>query len=250
MRQKILLTLSAIFILLVIWFMLSASDLINKLFLPTPLEVAGKLSNLIATGEILPDIIATLYRTIIGFLIGCAIGISIGLVMGYYEKIYNSLEFIVDFFRSVPATALFPLFLLFFGIGDEAKIAVVVFASSLIIIVNTMYGVRNRSQIRTAFAKTLKLGKFDLFKKVILPDSMPHIFAGLRIAVSISLILAVVTEMFIGTSIGLGRRIMDAQLVYRIPEMYAAIILTGTIGYLINWFVLFIERKKIHWSGK
>ena len=250
MKQKILFTMFAIFILLIIWSLLSVSGVINKLFLPTPLEVAGKLIDLIGTGEIFPDIFATLYRTLIGFLIGSTVGIVIGLVMGYYKKIYNSLEFIVDFFRSIPATALFPLFLLFFGIGDEAKIAVVIFASSLIVIVNTMYGVRHRSQIRSNFAKTINLEKINLFKKVILPDAMPHIFAGLRIAISISLILAVVTEMFIGTSLGLGRRIIDAQLVYRIPEMYSAIILTGILGYLINWLVLFVERRKIHWSGK
>ena len=250
MKEKILLTLLSVFALIIIWSLLSVSGLINKLFLPTPLEVAGKLIDLIATGEVFPDILATLYRTLIGFLAGSMLGISIGLVMGYYKKVYDSLEFIVDFFRSIPATALFPLFLLFFGIGDEAKIVVVVFASSLIVIVNTMYGVRNRSQIRSNFAKTIRLSNLNLFKKVILPDSMPHIFAGLRIAISISLVLAVVTEMFIGTSFGLGRRIVDAQLVYRVPEMYAAIILTGIIGYLINWIVLFVEKRKIHWRGK
>ncbi len=250
MKEKISFGLLAIFVILVVWHIISSSGIINKLFLPSPLEVFWKLVELIGTGEIFPHIAATLYRTVAGFLIGSAVGVSIGLIMGYYKKIYSSMEFVVDFFRSIPATALFPLFLLFFGIGDEAKIAVVVFSSSLIIIVNTMYGVKNRSVIRTNFAKTLRIKRFNLFRKVILPDASPHIFAGLRIAISIALILTVVSEMFIGTSVGLGKVIIDAQLVYRIPEMYVAIILTGIIGYLINRLVLFIERKKVHWSGK
>lgn len=250
MRHRILYTALTIFVVLVLWSLLSFSGIVNKLLLPTPLEVFVKLADLMGSGQILPDVAATLYRTISAFLIGSAIGVAVGLIMGYYKKVYDSLEFIVDFFRSIPATALFPLFLLFFGIGDEAKIAVVVFATSFIVIVNTMYGVRHRSRVRTQFARTLKITGFNLFRKVILPDAAPHIFAGLRIAISISLIVVVVTEMFIGTNFGLGRRIIDSQLVYNIPEMYAAIILTGIIGYLINWFVLYFERKKIHWSGK
>jgi NitT/TauT family transport system permease protein len=250
MRQKLLLTSLTIFIALAIWTVLYFSGLVNKLLLPTPVEVFLKLVELFRTGDIFPDIAATLHRTIAAFLIGAFIGISVGLFMGYYKRVYSALEFIVDFFRSIPATALFPLFLLFLGIGDEAKIAAVVFATSFIVIVNTMYGVIHRSQVRTQFAKTLKIEGFNLFKKVILPDAAPHIFAGLRVAISISLIVVIVTEMFIGTTFGLGRRIIDSQLVYNIPEMYAAIILTGIIGYLINWFVLYFERKKIHWSGK
>ena len=249
MRQ-ILFTLLSILIVLVFWSIISFSGIVNRLFLPTPLEVFLKLAALISTGSIFPDIFATLFRTVIGFLIGCVIGISIGLIMGYYKRIYNSLEFIVDFFRSIPATALFPLFLLFFGIGDEAKIFVVVFSSSLIIAVNTTYGVKSRSTVRSNFAKTIKIEKLDLFKKVVLPEATPHIFAGLRIAISISVILAVVTEMFIGTSVGLGRRIIDAQMLYNVPEMYSAIILTGIIGYTINRLILFIEKRKIHWGGK
>ncbi len=250
MRPKILYTIMTIFIALAIWSLLSFFGLVNKLLLPTPVEVFLKLIDLFRSGTIFPDIAATLYRTVAAFLIGSSIGVLVGLVMGYYKRVYSALEFIVDFFRSIPATALFPLFLLFFGIGDEAKIAAVVFATSFIVVVNTMYGVRHRSQVRTNFARTLKIEGFDLFKKIILPDAAPHIFAGLRVAISISLIVVVVTEMFIGTTFGLGRRIIDSQLVYNIPEMYAAIIITGIIGYLINWFVFFVERKKIHWSGK
>ncbi|HIH20405.1 TPA: ABC transporter permease, partial [Candidatus Micrarchaeota archaeon] len=76
------------------------------------------------------------------------------------------------------------------------------------------------------------------------------IFAGLRIALSLGLIVAIVTEMFIGTTVGLGRRIIDAQLVYRVPEMYAAIILTGILGYVLNRLFLWYERRTIHWSGR
>jgi len=89
-----------------------------------------------------------------------------------------------------------------------------------------------------------------MLSKVILPESLPNIFSGLRIAVSLALILVAVTEMFMGTKAGLGHVIIESQLVYRIPELYSAIILTGMIGYIINKFVLRAEKRIVHWSGK
>ena len=238
------------FLLILIWYVVSAFNLINPLLLPSPETVFAKLIEFIINGSIFPHIFATLGRMFIGYSMAIIIGIPIGLIMGYYKKIYNYMEFIVDFFRSIPATALLPLFLLFFGIGNKSKIAVVVFAASLIIIINTMYGVRNVKESRIIAAKIIKTERVDLFKKVILPDSLPSIFTGLRIAISLSLILIIVTEMLIGTKIGLGKIIIESQLVYKIPDMYAAIILTGIIGYLINQGVHITEKKIVHWSGK
>ncbi|MBL7160578.1 MAG: ABC transporter permease [Candidatus Aenigmarchaeota archaeon] len=237
-------------LIIVGWYFASFFSIINPLFLPSPDAVFIRLGEMLLSGEIIPDALATLGRMFVGFAISILVGLPIGLVMGYYRRVYYSLEFVVDFFRSIPATALFPLFLLFFGIGDEAKVAVVVFACSLIIIVNTMYGVRHSQEGRILAARTMRAGKMDMFMKVIFPGALPEIFTGLRIAASFSLVLVVVTEMFIGTSMGLGRIIIDAQLVYRIPEMYAAIVLAGVIGYLINLGVQQVERRVVHWAGK
>ena len=242
----------ALFMVLLIftlWWIVTVAVLVNPLFVPPPQLVGAKLVELIITGDILPDITATILRTVLGFFAGVSIGIPLGILMGYYKRVYSALEFVVDFFRSIPVTALFPLFLLFFGIGDEAKIAAAAFATSLIILVNTMYGVRHGSKTRIMIAQTMNYMGLQLFRKIIFPESFPYIFAGLRIAVSISLIVVIVTEMFIGTTVGLGHRIINAQLVYRTSEMYAAIILAGIVGYVTNKGVLYIEKRKVHWSG-
>lgn len=235
--------------ILTVWYFANVLQIIHPLFLPSPEIVFVTLGELLFTGEILPDAAATLARLGIGFGLAIIIGVPTGLFMGYYKKVYYSLEFVVDFFRSIPATALFPLFLLFFGIGNEAKVAVVVFAASLIIIVNTMYGVRNGKKLRLLAARTMRTNKADLFRKVILPEALPDIFTGLRIAISLSLIIVIVTEMFIGTTVGLGHVIIDSQLVYKIPDMYAAIILAGIIGFLINVGIRRVEERIVHWRG-
>lgn len=236
---------------IIFWHAATALQWINPLFLPTPLETGQTLyAELVQTREIWPDIFTTLYRTVVAFIIASIVGVALGLLLGYSKLIHSSMGTAVDFARSIPATALFPLFLLFFGIGDEAKIAVGVWAASLIIMVNTSYGVRHANKIRLMVAKAYRLTEVDTFKKVILPEAAPHIAAGLRIALSLTLIVVIVTEMFIGTNVGLGHKIIDAQLVYRVPEMYAAIIVAGLIGYLLNHLLQLAERKVIHWSGR
>ncbi|MBU2561628.1 MAG: ABC transporter permease subunit [Nanoarchaeota archaeon] len=236
--------------ILIAWSITANLGIISPLFLPPPQTVVLELTHLFVSTQIIPDIAFTLYRTIIGFLIAGIIGIPIGLLMGYSDKIYHSLEFIVEFFRSIPATALFPLFLLFFGIGDQSKIAITSWAACLVLIIHSMYGVRLGKELRMKSANTLRVKGFALFQKVIFPEALPQIFGGMRIAISLSLIIVVVTEMFIGTSFGLGHRILDAQLVYNLAEMYATIITTGAIGFLINKSIIRVETGVVHWNGK
>jgi NitT/TauT family transport system permease protein len=91
---------------------------------------------------------------------------------------------------------------------------------------------------------------YQQFTKVILPETLPQVFVGLRTAVSIALILVVVTEMFIGTTLGLGYRIYNDQLMYKTSEMYALILLVGIIGYVLNQCFALAEKKLVHWGGK
>ncbi len=237
-------------IILAIWAIFSNLKLISPLFLPTPQAVFLEITSLFSSGVIIPDILFTLYRAFLGFAIACLIGIPLGLLMGYSDTIYYSLEFVVEFFRSIPATALFPIFLLFFGIGDLSKIALTAWAAGLVLIINSMYGVHLGRELRIKSAKTMRMSDLTLFQKIIFPEALPQIFGGMRIAISLSLVIVVVTEMFIGTNFGLGHRIIDAQLVYRISEMYAVILIAGILGFLINKGFIFTEKRIIHWKGK
>jgi len=171
------------------------------------------------------------------------------LFFGYFEKIYSMFEFIIDFFRSIPVTALFPLFMLFFGIGNLSKILLGAWMVSLIILVNTAYGVRHSNKSYIKMARVYKTTKKYLFTNILFPGALPSIFSGLRIGASIALIIIIVTEMFIGSVNGLGHAILDAQLMYKIPKMYALIILTGVLGYTLNKIFLAIEKNKIHWTN-
>ena len=237
-------------LLILVWAVASQLQLFDKFFLPDPFTVIKKLIELIGSGAILGDLFSTLGRVILSFIIALVVGLPLGLFLGRSEKIYRSVEFIIDFFRSTPATALFPLFLLIFGITDKSKIAVAAFASMLIIIFNTAYGVMHAKKSRVLAAQIMGATKAQIFRWILFWESLPQTFIGLRSAISLSLVVIIVTEMFIGTNSGLGRKIIDSQITYEISTMYAVILLTGILGYLLNLLFLAVEKRVLHWSGK
>jgi acyl-CoA synthetase (AMP-forming)/AMP-acid ligase II/ABC-type proline/glycine betaine transport system permease subunit len=236
--------------LLLVWYLISTFQWVNPFFLPSPWDVFLELKGLLFTQGIYTHLGKTLYRMFSGYLLAILLGIPLGIMVGYWEKAYNSLEFLIEFFRGFPATSLFPLFMLAFGIGDAAKIAIVIFSCSLVITINTLYGVRNSSKTRQMVAETMKASNMYIFVRVILPDALPFITAGLRTALSLTLIIIVILEMFIGTDRGLGHLIYNAHMTYQIPQMYATIVITGLIGYGMNKGFIKLEEEVIHWGGR
>ena len=237
-----------IFIILFVWFVISLFGIIDPIFLSSPQETILKLFQLLIDGNIFLDIGATLYRVFLGFILGSIFGVISGILIGHFVKLYNKLEFFIDFLRSTPTPVLFPLFILFFGIGEFTKIIIIGWTSFLLLLINTSYGVKHSRKIRITVAKLYKANKIQIFYKVLLPEALPHIFAGLRIAISHSLVVVLFIEMFIGTYTGIGHRILDAQQLFKTPELYALIIIGSTLGYLINKIILISENKILHWT--
>lgn len=145
---------------------------------------------------------------------------------------------------------MFPLFLLLFGANDTSKIAVATFASTLIIIFNTAHGALHMKPSRITALQIMGATSWQIYTHGIFWETLPQIFVGIKSAISNTLIIIIVTEMFIGTPTELGRTIVDAQITYEIPTVYAAILLCGIIGYALNFACTLLERRVIHWNGK
>ena len=236
--------------LFIVWDLVVRAGLIKPILLPTPWATLGALVSGLAGGPLLTDFAVTVLRTHEAFQIAAVIGVPLGVVLGSNEKAYRSVEFLIDFFRSTPSSALIPLFLLIFGITDINKIAIASFGAMLIVLFNSAYGVMNAKKTRVMAAQIMGVSKWHVFKDVMLMESLAQTFVGLRSAVSMALVIVIVAEMFIGSENGLGHRIIDAQQVFNVKEMYCSILVTGALGYLLNLLFLLIEKKLIHWSGK
>ena len=237
-----------IVIVIALWFALSTAKFVDPLFLPNPIAVVREFWFGLSTGILLKHAGATLYRLVIGFTIGALVGIPVGLLMGYSKRIYDALEALVEVLRAIPVIALFPLFLILLGLGDNSKFGIAAWSSSLIILINTMYGVKQGSASRRMVARSLKASEWQIFWKVVLPDALPEIIVGLRTGVSIALIVVLMSEMFLGTRTGIGQMIYNAHLMYDTPGMYSAILAAGVLGYGINSILILAQRQFIHWK--
>jgi ABC-type nitrate/sulfonate/bicarbonate transport system permease component len=150
----------------------------------------------------------------------------------------------------VPSPALIPLAMLLFGLGDLSRIAVVTFTCSLINAAQAAYAIRTIPTRRVLSARLVGAKGALLLRTVLIPSVLPGLVAGWRITLSLSLIIVVVSEMFIGTERGLGTRISDFHLTFQISSMYGCIFLVGLLGYLLNKVVEILETHFVHWSGK
>ena len=237
-------------LLLFIWYAASALGLLNARLIPSPGATFTATWIALTQGTMVYDLTQTLGRVLWSFAIAAGLGVPIGIVIGANERIYRGAEFLIDFCRSTPATAMFPLFMLLFGLGDQGKVALAAFSALLIIVFNVAYGVLNARKTRILAARSMGAGRIRIFADVIFLETLPQTFVGLRAGVSLSLVVIVVAEMFIGGMDGMGHRIMDDQMSYNLKDMYGSLILSGALGYCLNYAFLLIERHFVHWAGR
>ena len=236
--------------LLLLWFLLGETGSINPIFLPQLPSVAEAAARLIWDPAIYADAWATAYRSAIGLLVSVALAIPVGLVFGRMPRLYAFFELPVDFFRSIPSSSLFFLFILAFGVGDTSKIAVVIYGCAPILLVGAVYGAKpsrekqDRINMLTAFGAT----RMQILTLGVVPDAVPQVAAAFRVSVSLSLVLVIVTEMFLGADDGLGHRLYDYYLAYRIPEMYCVLMALGLLGYLANRGAVALEHTLTFWK--
>lgn len=236
--------------LFVVWDLVVRLQLVSPVLLPTPSAAIAALARGMAGGPLLADFLASLNRTLQAFAIAGVIGVPLGVLLGSNEKAYRSVEFLVDFFRSTPSSALIPLFLMIFGVTDMNKIAIAAFAAVLVILFNSAYGVINARKQRVMAARVMGASRWRIFKDVLIWESLQSTFVGLRSGVSMALVIVIVAEMFIGSDSGLGNRIINAQQVLNVRDMYAAILAAGALGYVLNILFLVLEKRVVHWSGR
>jgi len=237
-------------VLFLVWDIVVRLKLVSPVLLPTPWATLVALFNGLMGGPLLTDFLASLSRIMQAFVLAAVVGVPLGVLLGSNERAYRSVEFLIDFFRSTPSSALIPLFLMIFGVSDLNKVAIAAFAAVLVILFNSAYGVINARKQRVMAARVMGATRWQIFKDVLIWESLQPTFVGLRSGVSMALVIVIVAEMFIGSETGLGNRIINAQQVLNVRDMYAAILAAGALGYILNIVFLVLEKRVVHWSGR
>jgi ABC-type nitrate/sulfonate/bicarbonate transport system permease component len=232
----------ALFALMAAWELVARAGWVNPLLFPALSKILGSFFALIASGEIPGQVARSMERAAAGYFLAAAVCIPLGVAMGLFQRVQRALEIVVETLRPIPPPVVIPVAMLFFGIGDGMKVFVIFFSCAWPILLNTIDGVRNIDRLLVDTARTFGLKRGKTILRVVLPAAAPQILTGLRISLSITLILVVISEM-VGSSDGIGYFILNAQRRLKIDQMYAGMIALALLGYFLNQAFFALSKR-------
>ncbi|QQE78652.1 ABC transporter permease [Alicyclobacillus sp. SO9] len=247
-RRRVLAVVSPI-ILLVIWQFLSQFHLIDTRFFPTPTSIIAKGISDIQTGQLQHDLVVSLYRIFWGFIGGAVPGVIIGVSMGLFPIVRAIFDPVVSATYPIPKLALLPLIMLIFGLGNLEKIMIILLGVVFPVLINSAAGVLNLEKAYMDVAKNFGASRWNYYKTVAIPGSLPMIFTGLKLGSGMALLLIVAAEME-GSTAGIGYRIWTSYDVFDIRDMFVYFILMSLLGYIFSIILDEIEARVVPWKQK
>jgi ABC-type nitrate/sulfonate/bicarbonate transport system permease component len=240
-------------LLIVIWQLVTMRA--NSLFFPTPVQILGRAYDLWLSGPahrlflgdgVFKDILPSLFRLLSGWIIAVVVGTSVGVLIGRSQALHDLVDPALQFLRAIPGPALIPAFLILFGTETTMRVTLIAFGSIWPVLLNTIEGARTVDPLQLDTAKSFKLPPFARFTRIILPAALPKIMAGAKVSLSLAVILMVVSELVAATN-GIGYRILDAQIMLLLPDLWCGIVLLALIGFGLNAIFERVEQRVLHW---
>jgi len=240
---------TGILILLLLWEITPRLGWVDQTFLSPPSVVAQAFYDLVMSGQLRVHFLSSIKRSLLGLFLAVVVGTSFGIFIGWFKRLEYFADPVFQSFRQMSAFALFPVFVLFFGIGEVSKVIIIFWASLWPVLLNTINGVKNVDKLLIDSAKSLGASQTFIFLKIVLPAATPGIITGIRLGGSYSVLALVAAEM-IGAESGLGFLILYSQETFKIPDMFAAIIALTFVGLTFNYTLSFIEGRLTKWKGR
>ena len=209
---------------------------------------SGPPSHLFLSGDAVGNLLPSLARMGIGLGVALVLGIVVGLALGRSARFFQYVDPVLQFARVIPPPTLVPVFVVLLHLGPAMQVTSIVFGAVWPILLNTAEGARSVDRALLDTARVFRLSALDRVGLVIVPSALPKLFAGLRLSLSLSLILMVFSELLPGTANGIGFALTDAQSRSDLPTVWAAIVLLGILGYVLNTLLLGVERRVVHYG--
>ena len=226
------------------WYAVSAGS--ENFYAPPLQKILEAFGDTWGPDRLRADVAPSLLRLFAGYLLAAVLGVAMGVAIGLNRRLRATVEPVLEFFRAIPPPVLVPVIMLFAGIGDGMKVIVIVFGCVWPILLNTVEGVRAVDGVVLETARSFRVTGTALITRVVLPSASPQIAAGLRQALSIAIILMVISEMFAASN-GLGFTIVQFQRSFAIPEMWSGILLLGLLGFVLSLLFRLAERRALRW---
>lgn len=234
-------------IVLGVWSAVAVSGVVSETLFPAPWTVWEAGVEMAREGVLAADIRVSLYRALVGFSIGASLGVVIGLITGRTHVLRMLLNPFLTILRPIPAIALVPVAIVWFGIGEGSKYFVIAYTVFLAVWFNTHHGMDFVPPIYVRVSRSLGASRLREFLTVVIPAAAPHIVAGLRLGVALALLSLVAAELT-GASSGIGYRLQEARQYIRTDRMFALLVILGVIGALVDLLVHRISKAVVHWE--
>ena len=226
-------------------------ELVSPRYLPPASTVAARAVSLLGDGEFLRAAGATLAAWALGMAVTVALAVPAGVLLGSSRVCYQATRAVVEFLRPIPSVALIPLAILLFGQDLQMKTALIVYAATWPVLFNTIYGVQDVDPVAKETARSFGFGRLAVLARVSLPSAAPFIATGIRLAAAVALILAISAELLAGAGGGIGTWILTAGSGGENADLvYAATLLTGVLGFALNWGLVTLERLLLGWQPR
>jgi sulfonate transport system permease protein len=213
---------------------------------PAPAHVLRTGSELVRSGELFQAVAASLQRVAIGLVLGVVAGIILALLAGLFRIGEDLIDAPVNILRALPALALVPLAILWFGIGELPKVLLIAWATCFPVYLNTLGGIRAVDRAYQELAHALELGRWTVVRRVVFPGALPGFLAGLRFSLTLGWLVLVVSEQ-INASSGIGQLMTDARQFFRTDVIFVCLVVYGLLGWLSDRFVRALERHLLSW---
>jgi sulfonate transport system permease protein len=244
---NVFLKLLAPVLLVLVWYAASNAGILNPNILPSPVKVVETLFKLISNGKLGKNLLVSGKRVLKGFAIGTGIGIVLGVFMGLSKTLNKILSSLVSIFRPIPMIAWIPLLILWLGIGEETKVAVIIIGTLWPVLLNTIGGILSVDKKLLEVAQVLEKGKKEILLNVILPAAWPSIITGIRLGISTAWTCVVAAEM-IAASSGVGYMITYARELSQPDVVLVGVFTIGVVGLLIDFLIMRIQKRLLRWN--
>lgn len=228
------------------WQLAGSQGWISTLLFPTPLTIGETFARLAASGELWSHLRVSIVRAALGFGLGAGLGLLFGLAVGLFRQTEKALDPSIQMIRMIPHLAVAPLFVLWFGIGEESKVLLIAKGAFFPLYINTFLGIRNADNKLFEVARVLGFSKFKQVIRLAIPAAMPNVLLGVRLSLGVAWLGLVVAELIASTS-GIGYMMSDARQFGKTPAVFVGIIIFALVGMLADAVVRLLERRLLHW---
>src|SRR5690606_12039892 len=232
-----------------IWYGIHYSGLVRPALVPAPHTVLAKFWTLLTKQSFIVDIWMSTQRVLLGVLLGVTCAVPVGFLIGWYAPVRAFVNPLINFFRALPPIALIPLVVVYFGIGEFAKVVILFYASFFAGVIVMYEGIAQISPIYVRVAKTLGATDGEIFRKVIIPLTVPHMLTALRVALGVAWATLVASEL-IAAQQGLGALIQNASSFFQLDIIYVGIICIGFIALAMDMVIRAITRRLVAWQER